>query len=318
MKIELIVNPELKKHIPPLKPDEYQALEQSIINEGCRDDIIIWYNKADEPEKKYCQNCCHDVISKLSNGSYQCCECDATISLAKPTLVDGHNRFEICQRHDIEFKTKILEFDNIEDVKDWIDENQLGRRNLTDDQRRLIIGRRYNREKKQGVRTDLTSGQNVQKLTTAKKLAKENKVDEKTVRRCGQLATRFEKMKVKQPELAKEIFEGDKTFKEIKQEEKSKQLEKKKEIYIEEAKAVMIGAPEVSLMDANDFLNTFEDDSIDLLFTDPPYSTDIPNIAEFTEKWLTLALQKTKKTGRMLVFSGSYPIEIQAFLNVLL
>jgi hypothetical protein len=31
---------------------------------------------------------------------------------------------------------------------DWIDANQLGRRNLTPDQRTLLIGRRYNRTKK--------------------------------------------------------------------------------------------------------------------------------------------------------------------------
>jgi site-specific DNA-methyltransferase (adenine-specific) len=77
-------------------------------------------------------------------------------------------------------------------------------------------------------------------------------------------------------------------------------------------------APEVSLMDCHDFLNSFADDTIDLLFTDPPYSTDVPNIAEFTESWLPLAIQKTKKTGRMLIFSGAYPMEIQAFLKVLL
>jgi DNA modification methylase len=318
MKIELIVNPELKKHIPPLKPYEYQALEQSIINEGCRDDIIIWYNKADEPEKMYCQNCCQEVIPKLSDGSYQCSVCDATISIAKYTIVDGHNRNEICQRHDIEFKTEIHEFDNIEDVKDWIDENQLGRRNLTDDQRRLIIGKRYNREKKQGVRTDLTSGQNVQKLTTAKKIAKENKVNEKTVRRCGQLATEFEHMEVEKPELAKEIFEGYKTFKDIKQEEKLRKLACKKIEYIEQGKAGMTGAPEVYSMSCQDYLLTFKDDSIDLLFTDPPYSTDIPDIKAFTQSWLPLAIQKTKKTGRMLIFSGAYPKEIHAFLDVLL
>ena len=76
--------------------------------------------------------------------------------------------------------------------------------------------------------------------------------------------------------------------------------------------------PEVSLMNCNEFLNTFDDDSIDLLFTDPPYMTDVPDIAKFTESWLPLAIQKTKKSGRMLVCAGSYPMEIQAFLNVLL
>jgi len=50
---------------------------------------------------------------------------------------------------------------------DWIDRNQLGRRNLTPDQMSLIRGRMYNRTKKQGERTDLTSAQSEQRLTSA-------------------------------------------------------------------------------------------------------------------------------------------------------
>ena len=82
----------------------------------------------------------------------------------------------------------------------------------------------------------------------------------------------------------------------------------------------MIIIPEVHLMDCKDFLNTFEDNSIELLYTDPPYMTDIPEgkVGEFVESWLNLAIQKTKKSGRMLIFSGAYPMEIQAYLNVLL
>ncbi len=95
-------------------------------------------------------------------------------------------------------------------------------------------------------------------------------------------------------------------------------LTDKKAEYIKQASAEILIKPEVSLMDCKDFLRTFDDDSIDLLFTDPPYMTDVPDIAKFTKHWLPLAIKKTKKTGRMLIFSGAYPEEIQAFLNVLL
>ena len=87
---------------------------------------------------------------------------------------------------------------------------------------------------------------------------------------------------------------------------------------IEESKKEIEIMPEVVLMDCNDFLQSFLDDSIDLLLTDPPYMTDVPDIDKFTKSWLTLAIKKTKKTGRMLIFSGAYPEEIQAFLKVLL
>jgi len=318
MNIQLIVTPEFKKRIPRLKADEYQTLEKKIISEGCRDAIIIWHNKEKEPEQLHCKNCNRDVKFILSDGSYQCSECDTIISLVEYTIIDGHNRYEICQKHNIEFKTEIHEFDNIGDVNKWIDDNQLGRRNLTIDQRKLIIGRRYNEDKAQGLRTDLTSGKNSHKLTTAKKLGKKNKINEKTVRNYGLLATEFEKMQVERPELAEEIFEGYKTFKEIKQEEKLKKLADKKVEYTKQYIGKLKVIPKVSLMDACDFLKTFPDDKIDLLFTDPPYSTDVPDIRAFTESWLPLAIQKTKKLGRMLICGGSYPEEIQAILNVLL
>lgn len=275
---EIIINETYRKRIPPLQPEEHALLEKSIIDENCKNPITLW-NK---------------------------------------TVVDGHNRYDICKKYGIDIKATDIEFTDIEECLDFIDTNQLGRRNLTDDQRKIIIGRKYNRGKKQGERTDLTSGQIAQKLTTAENLAKDNKIDEKTVRRYGQLATEFEKMQIEKPEIAQDIFNGKKTFKEIKKEGKAKILEEKTAEYIEQSKADIFILPEVYLMNCNDFLQTFADDSIDLLFTDPPYMTDVPDIGVFTEDWLPLAIQKTKKSGRMLIFSGAYPMEIQAFLNVLL
>lgn len=54
----------------------------------------------------------------------------------------------------------------------------------------------------------------------------------------------------------------------------------------------------------------------DLLLTDPPYSTDIPDIKIFAESWLPMALAKVKPTGRAYVFIGAYPHEIAAYLNI--
>jgi len=52
----------------------------------------------------------------------------------------------------------------------------------------------------------------------------------------------------------------------------------------------------------------------DLLLTDPPYSTDVDDVAAFAGEWLPLALAKVKSTGRAYVFIGAYPDEIAAYV----
>lgn len=84
------IDNEFKTLILPLTAEEYQGLEKSILAEGCRDSLIVW----------------HD------------------------TLIDGHNRYEICTKHGIPYKTTSMEFENREKVIEWIILNQFGRRNL--------------------------------------------------------------------------------------------------------------------------------------------------------------------------------------------
>jgi len=59
-----------------------------------------------------------------------------------------------------------------------------------------------------------------------------------------------------------------------------------------------------------------EQESCDLLLTDPPYMTDVEDIESFAQEWLPLALSKVKPTGRAYVFIGAYPQELKAYLNV--
>ena len=92
------INPTFHALIPPLAAEELAQLEANILADGCRDPLVTW------------------------NG----------------TLIDGHNRYAICQKHGIEFKTVAMEFHSETHVVLWIRTNQLGRRNLTDDQRAMI------------------------------------------------------------------------------------------------------------------------------------------------------------------------------------
>jgi N6-adenosine-specific RNA methylase IME4 len=120
--MQLKIDPELKALIPPLSMEEYRLLEDSILKEGCREKIITWDD----------------------------------------TIVDGHNRHEICTRHGLKFSTEDRDFDNIETVKVWMIDNQKGRRNLTDgwkwelaQTRKQILAEKG--KEKQGQRTDLLS-----------------------------------------------------------------------------------------------------------------------------------------------------------------
>jgi len=89
--MQIKIDTEFKKLIPPLSGEEYSQLEQNIIDDGCRDPIVIWND----------------------------------------TIVDGHNRHKICTDNNIEFKTESIEFDSREDVIIWMIYNQFGKRNIT-------------------------------------------------------------------------------------------------------------------------------------------------------------------------------------------
>lgn len=103
----LKIDPEFKDLIRPLRRKEYLQLEENILDEGCRDPIIIW----------------NDYI------------------------IDGHNRYSICTKHSIPFNTVSKNFASREEVIVWICKNQLGRRNITEETRKYLIGRQYESEK---------------------------------------------------------------------------------------------------------------------------------------------------------------------------
>ena len=152
----MIIDPEFKALIPPLAPEELAQLEANIVADGCRDPLVTW----------------------------------------RGILIDGHNRFAICSKHGLEFQTVEREFSDREAVMDWMDANQLGRRNIQPQQAEFLRGRIYNRRKKKehdGGKGKLRSGdQNDPALRTAEQVAAETGVSSATVKRNGKMAEEVE------------------------------------------------------------------------------------------------------------------------------
>ncbi|MEM1136184.1 MAG: hypothetical protein AAGI07_10115 [Bacteroidota bacterium] len=177
----IVEKPELRAFIPPLKVEELYLLEQSIRKEGVREPLLLWISPQDEH-----------------------------------LLVDGYNRYQIIKKLKAEEKlvkygVKYLEFDNFEAVKDWMLQNQLGRRNLTNEQRSYLRGLRYNREKAKHGGDRKSSGQNdpmPQGLRFSEYLSKEFGVGEKTIRRDADFAMGIEFIGEKNPDLKKEVLAG--------------------------------------------------------------------------------------------------------------
>jgi hypothetical protein len=101
--LNITINEELRSFIDPLTANEHAALERSLLAEGCRDALVLW----------------GDV------------------------LIDGHNRYEICTRHGIEFHTvQNTNFDSLDDVMLWVIDNHLARRSVSDFQRGVLALRK--------------------------------------------------------------------------------------------------------------------------------------------------------------------------------
>ncbi len=122
----IIISPELKSFIPPLSYDEREKLLHNLRLNGCREPLVVWEG--------------HGL------------------------LLDGHNRFELCTKYGIEYKTVEVRLPSFESAYSWIVSNQLGRRNLTPEAMSYLRGKLYNLEKQQGRRNDLTSASSGTKL----------------------------------------------------------------------------------------------------------------------------------------------------------
>jgi hypothetical protein len=204
----IIILEELKSFIPPLSSDEFGQLESNILQHGCQTPIQVWQTTKQNLGLTF---------EKEDDLAY--------------VLVDGHNRYQICNQHKLPFEVYVLSFDSQKDAKDYMINLQLGRRNLSQNQISYFRGLRYNNEKADktdnlltnsskghfdpSVKTAQNSGDlqtNSSKghfdpsvKTTAERLAKEYNVSPKTIKRDAEFAEGLEKIDV---ELRNNILEG--------------------------------------------------------------------------------------------------------------
>lgn len=266
------IDPEFKSLIPPLAPDEYAQLEANIIAEGCRDPLVVWSG----------------------------------------TLIDGHNRFEICERHGIEFATVEKDFESREAVMLWMEENQVGRRNLNDDQRAVIGDSIRERRSKAAVKARNPSGVNqhtialsdtltdkatAPKTDTRAAVAKEMNLPERKLRAA-------QEVRKKAPELAEKVRNGKMSLLEAKKAARREEIASARQ---EIAKAADSIPKSDRFQVVRCDLSEYSPPSpVDAIITDPPYPR------EFLPLWSVLAEKANgwlKPGGIVVAMSG------QAYLD---
>ncbi len=178
----LRIDPEFKAQIPPLTQEERKQLEENILAEGeLLAPILVW------------------------NG----------------TIVDGHNRYEILQSHpEIPCIVRNLELETRDEVLVWICKHQLGRRNLTPEQKKFLMGKQYDAEKQadgfhgnQHTRPVPSAGaQNEHKQAaekTCERIARENHISASAVRRAALFAAGVDLAEELCPGIRQQVLSGD-------------------------------------------------------------------------------------------------------------
>lgn len=169
------IDPEFQNKIPPISEDEFRQLRENIISAGeVYEPLVVW-----------------DGV-----------------------LVDGHNRWKVIQeRPEVEWRIREMDFPDKWAAFDWMYKNQLGRRNLTDEQRTYMIGKMYEARKKsvgehkgnQHSNLECAQSEHIpnQKLTrVSEQIAKEIGIGKETVKRAEKFAKGVDKLREMNPEAA--------------------------------------------------------------------------------------------------------------------
>lgn len=229
----MIVDNEFKGLIPPLSKEEYTGLEQSIITEGCRESIITWNN----------------------------------------IIIDGHNRYEICTKNNIDFKTSEKNFTDKNEAKIWIIRNQFNRRNISIAQRcdlayklkellepkarenlSLGGGDKKSEDYKSGFQK---SEKAITPINVTKELAKDAGVSVDTMSKFIQIKEKA------QPEQIEKINTGElsinEVYKDVRKQQKIKEVEEKVKAYKEQS-------PNNSFVDIHTTTKKYN-----IIYADPPW-----------------------------------------------
>jgi hypothetical protein len=198
MSVQLTIDSEFEKLIQPLAAQELSLLTEQLLRDGCREPLTVWKTEDDQR-----------------------------------ILLDGHNRYKICSEHRRDYQTVNIKLDSRDAAKLWILEHQVGRRNLTDDQRaviwneireqRVVVSRAKQLEEARAAKAGIsveaktTPTELEPKLRVREALAAESKLPESKLRKVQQLKTT-------NPKLYEDVRMGKVTLREAKPKPAKKDL----------------------------------------------------------------------------------------------
>lgn len=176
-KVKITIDKEFSALIPAMAAHEREQLEKNLVAErGARDPIIVW-----------------EFNEKL-------------------ILLDGHNRYEVCRKHGLGYPVKRKKFFDRNAARNWVIENQLGRRNITDEQRRYLLGKLWQETSKSDggrPKTSATVAVVSEAPVTAETIAAAHGVSERTVHNAAEFAETVDAIGDKSPELKAAILSGE-------------------------------------------------------------------------------------------------------------
>lgn len=291
------ISEKIREQIPPLQPWELVLLEESLKREGCRDRLVLWVETG--------------------------------------FLLDGHNRFEICSKNEIEFGTTELSFPDEDSAIAWVIDNQIGRRNLSETQRAMCAAARAKLDRgRPGENAQIcaiTAEQSAEKfkvsrrsVVSAKKVLDDGVdelkaaclADEIPVSVAAEIADLDPEI---QRKLAADPPEASRIAKEKK---KAKAKKRKAELTRKKAEAVSESHPldgEAFRLHVGDLEAVskahIKDGSVDAIITDPPYPE------EFLPVWKKLARvaeRVLRPGGHLLAMTGqvNFPEVLKALSSV--
>lgn len=178
--MELRIDPEFRDKIPPLTQAEFDQLKENILSAGeVYEPIVVW----------------HGII------------------------VDGHNRWKVVQENPtVKWRTREMDFTDKWAAFEWMYRNQLGRRNLTDEQRTVLIGKMYEARKnthgnhaERGADGKYLCAQNGhigEKKRSADQIADDLGIGHNTVKRAEKFAKGVDAIREVSEEAADKILRG--------------------------------------------------------------------------------------------------------------
>ena len=177
IKSQIVILDQLRDLIPPLTVDELHQLELNILKHGVKDPLSIWETTA--------------AIAQIDDSNTPVF-----------VLIDGHNRYDICKKNRLDYRINLLKFTSLDEVKDYMIDFQLGRRNLTPEQASYLRGLRYLQQKSMRG-GDKFANEGQQDVSVA--LATEYGVSSRTIKRDGEFASGLNKLST---DLKQEILTG--------------------------------------------------------------------------------------------------------------